>query len=164
MLTQQPQRLSGLGQNPDRFGAADIDGIVIAVPGEDVGDPVDGGFEPDRIPSRSPGNDQLQAMLTAAAQPHKPFLRSSSGLLFGTVGVGLIDRRLQQGLQWFQDTATNEGAIRASTVAVCSAVTPTPDRSGQHLSPPTASGRAARVITARSDAKPMRTGLDPALQ
>jgi hypothetical protein len=89
MLTQQPQRLSGLGQNPDRFGAADIDGIVIAVPGEDVGDPVDGGFEPDRIPSRSPGNDQLQAMLTAAAQPHKPFLRSSSGLLFGTVGVGL---------------------------------------------------------------------------
>jgi hypothetical protein len=29
---------------------------------------------------------------------------------------------------------------------------------------PTASGRAARVITARSDAKPTRTGLDPALQ
>jgi NAD/NADP transhydrogenase beta subunit len=33
MLTQQPQCFSGLGHDADGFGAADIDGIIIAVPG-----------------------------------------------------------------------------------------------------------------------------------
>jgi hypothetical protein len=52
-----------------------------------------------RIPSRGPGKDQLQPMLSAAAQPHKPLLRSSRGLLFRTVRVGLRDSGVQQGLQ-----------------------------------------------------------------
>jgi hypothetical protein len=44
VLAEQLKGLGGLGQDADGFGAADIDGIVIAVPGEDVGDPVDGGL------------------------------------------------------------------------------------------------------------------------
>ena len=65
---------------------------------EDVGDPVDGGFEPDRIAGGGPGNDQLQAVLRGAAEPHEPLLGGVGGALFSTVRVSLNDGCLQQGL------------------------------------------------------------------
>jgi hypothetical protein len=73
-----------LGDNLDRLGAAYLDGVGVALSGQDVGDAVDGGFEPDRIPGGSPGNDQLQAVFGFAAQPHKPFLGGRRGPLFGS--------------------------------------------------------------------------------
>jgi hypothetical protein len=45
------------------------------VPGEDVGDPVDGGFEPDGVTGGSAGDDHFQAVFAVAAEPHEPFLR-----------------------------------------------------------------------------------------
>src|SRR6185312_16734926 len=49
MLTQQLQCLGGLGEDADGLGAAHIHRIGVALLGEDLGDSVDGGFEPDRI-------------------------------------------------------------------------------------------------------------------
>jgi hypothetical protein len=64
------------------------------VVGEDVGDSVDGGFEPDRITCGGAGNDQFQPMLAVAAEPDEPLARGCGGLLFGADWVGL-----EQGLQ-----------------------------------------------------------------
>ena len=38
MLAQQPKGLGGLGEDADGFGAAHIDWVGVALPGEDVGD------------------------------------------------------------------------------------------------------------------------------
>jgi hypothetical protein len=43
-------------------------------PGEDVGDAVDGGFEPDGISGGGPGDDYLQAVFAVAAEAYEPFL------------------------------------------------------------------------------------------
>jgi hypothetical protein len=59
VLAQQLQSLGGLGEDADGFGTADVHRILIALLGEDVGDSVDGGFEPDGITGGGPGNDQL---------------------------------------------------------------------------------------------------------
>ena len=99
VLTQQLQGLGGLGEDADGFGAAHVDGVVIALFGEEVGDPVDGGFEPDGISGSRSGNDQFQPVCGAAAQPDEPLLRGVSRLLFGTVGVGVVNGGLKQGLQ-----------------------------------------------------------------
>jgi hypothetical protein len=99
MLTQQLHCLGGLGEDADRFGAADLHRIGVALAGQDVGDPVDGGFEPDRITGRRPSDDQLQPVLGGPAKPYEPFLRSESRLSFGADRVGLDDGCLQQGLQ-----------------------------------------------------------------
>jgi hypothetical protein len=92
VLAEQLQGLGGLGENTDGFGAPYLDGVGVASLGEDLSDPVDSGFEPDRIAGGRPGNDQLQAVLGLAAQPHEPFSGSVGGLLFGTVRVSLNDR------------------------------------------------------------------------
>ena len=75
VLAEQLQGLGGLGEDADGFGTPHLNRVSIALLGEDVGDPINGGFEPDRITSSGPGNDQLQPMLAAAAEPHKPLLR-----------------------------------------------------------------------------------------
>ena len=98
MLAEQLQRFGGLGEDPDGFGTPHLNSVSITLPGEDVGDPINGGFEPDRITSSSPGNNQLQPMLGSPAEPHKPLLRRQCCLLFGTDRVGLDDGGLQQGL------------------------------------------------------------------
>jgi hypothetical protein len=64
-----------LGEDADGFGAAYVDGVVVALPGEDVSDPVDGGFEPDGVTGGGPGDDHFQAVFAGAAEPHKTFLR-----------------------------------------------------------------------------------------
>ena len=74
MLAEQLEGLGGLGEDADGFGAAYICWVFIALPGEDVGDPVDGGFEPDGIPGGGPGNDHLQAVFGVAAEPYEPLL------------------------------------------------------------------------------------------
>ncbi len=98
LLAEQLQSFGGLGEDADGFGATHLNRIGVASPGQDVGDPINGGFEPDRITGSRPGNDQLQPVLGGTAEPHEPFLRRRGGLLFGTNRVGLIDGRLQQGL------------------------------------------------------------------
>ena len=98
MATQQFERLGGLGEDADGFGAAHLDGVGVALPGQDVGDPVDGGLEPDRITRIRAGDNQLQAVLAATAEPHEPLLGSESGLLFGADRIGFDDLRVQQGL------------------------------------------------------------------
>ena len=65
---------------------------------QDVGDPVDGGFEPDRITRIRAGDDQLQPVFAAAAEPHEPLLGGESSLLFGADRIGFDDLRLEQGL------------------------------------------------------------------
>jgi hypothetical protein len=90
--------------------------------GEDVGDPVDGGFEPDGITGGGAGNDEFEAMFGVAAEPDEPLARSSGGLLFGTDRVGLDDLGFEQGLQPPPGQRPNDGAIRASTYAAWSAL------------------------------------------
>jgi len=97
VLAEQLQGLGGLGEYADGFGAADIDGVLIALESQDVGDPVDGGFEPDDITGGGAGNDQLQTMLAAAAEPDEPFLRSGGCLLLRADRVGVDDLGFQQG-------------------------------------------------------------------
>ena len=99
MLTQQLQGLGGLGEDADGFGAAHVYGVVIALFGEEVGDPVDGGFEPEGITGSRSGNDQFQTVFGAAAKPHEPLPGGGGGLLFGAIGIGLVDGGLKQGLQ-----------------------------------------------------------------
>jgi hypothetical protein len=74
VLAEQLEGLGGLGEAADGFGAAYVDGVVIALPGEDVGDPVDGGFEPDGVAGGGAGDDYLQAVFAVAAEPDEPFL------------------------------------------------------------------------------------------
>ena len=74
VLAEQLEGLGGLGEDADGFGAAYICWVVIALPGEDVGDAVDGGFEPDGISGAGPGDDYLQAVFAVAAESHEPFL------------------------------------------------------------------------------------------
>jgi hypothetical protein len=92
LLAQQLRRVGGLGEDADGFGPAYIDGVGVALPpGEEVGDPIHSGFEPDGIPGGGAANDQLQTVLGAAAQPHEPFPGSGGGLLFGAGRVSLND-------------------------------------------------------------------------
>jgi hypothetical protein len=76
MLVEHVQGFGGLGEDAEGFGAPHLHRIGVTSAGEDVGDPIDGGFEPDRITGGSPGNDHLQAVLGGAAEPHKPVLGS----------------------------------------------------------------------------------------
>ena len=99
VLAEQLQGSCGLSQNADGFGTADVHRIRIALQCEDVGDSVDGGFEPDGVTGGGAGNDQLQPVLAVAAEPHEPFLGGSGGLLFGTHRVSVDDLGVQQGLQ-----------------------------------------------------------------
>jgi hypothetical protein len=52
---------------------------------EDVGDPINDSFDPDRVPSSRAGHNQLQAVLR----------RGSRGPL-GAIRIGLENGRLQQ--------------------------------------------------------------------
>jgi len=99
VLAEQVEGLGGLSQNPDRFRTAHLNFIGITLPGENVRDPINGGFEPDRIACCGAGNDQFQPVLTAAAEGDEPFLRRRGCLLLSAGRVGLIDGGLQQGLQ-----------------------------------------------------------------
>ena len=99
MLAEQLQGLGGLGEDADGFGAAYLNRVGVALLGEDVGDSVDGGFEPDGITCGGAGDDQFQPMLAVAAEPHEPFARGCGGLLFGADRVSLDDFGFQQGLQ-----------------------------------------------------------------
>jgi hypothetical protein len=76
VTTKQFERLGGLGEDADGSGAAHIHRVGVTLAGEDVGYPVHGGFEPDRIAGGGAGNDQLQTMLGGAAEPHEALLRS----------------------------------------------------------------------------------------
>ena len=55
---QHRQGFRGLGDDADRLGAAHPDRIRITLQAEQVGQPVDGGQEPHRIPRHGPGQDQ----------------------------------------------------------------------------------------------------------
>jgi len=88
-----------LGEDADGFGAAYVYWVVVALAGEDVGDPVDGGFEPDGITGGSAGDDHFQAVFARPAEPDEPFLRGQGGPLFGADRVGLIAGGLDQGVQ-----------------------------------------------------------------
>jgi hypothetical protein len=97
VLVEQLEGLGGLGEDADGFGAAHLNGVGIALVGEDVGDSVDGGLEPDGIAGGGAGDDQFQSVFGVAAEPNKPFL--GCGLLFGAVRVGMVDGCLQKSLQ-----------------------------------------------------------------
>ena len=99
VVVEQLEGLGGLGEDADGFGAAYVYGVVIALAGEDVGDPVDGGFEPDGVSGGGAGDDYLQAVFAVAAEPVEPLLGGSRGPLFGADRVGLIAGGLQQGVQ-----------------------------------------------------------------
>src|SRR5688572_32188204 len=84
VLVEQLQGLGGLGEDADGFGAPHLNLIGVALAGEDVGDSVDSGFEPDGIPGSGAGDDQFQPVFGVTAQPDEPLLRGSGGLLFRT--------------------------------------------------------------------------------
>src|SRR5688572_11256158 len=91
VLVEQLEGSGGLGEDADGFGASHFHGVLIALVGEDVGDAVDGGFEPDGIPGSGSGDDEFQSVFGVTPEPDEPLLRGSGGLLFRPVGVGLID-------------------------------------------------------------------------
>jgi hypothetical protein len=95
VLVEQLQGFGGLGEDAEGFGEPHLNWISVTSPVEDVGDPVHGRFEPDRVAGGSPGNDQLQTVLGGAAEPHKPVLGSRRSLLFGTDRVGFDDLGLE---------------------------------------------------------------------
>ena len=99
MLMQQPQCFGRLGENANRLGPPYVGGVGVAVVAENVGDPIDGGFEPKGIASGSAGDDQLEAVLGCAAESHEAFLRRRGSPLFRGFRVGVNDRGLHQGLQ-----------------------------------------------------------------
>jgi len=99
VVVEQLEGLGGLGEDADGFGAAYVYGVVIALAGEDVGDPVDGGFEPDGVAGGGAGDDHFQPVFARPAEPHKTFLRGQGGPLFGADRVGFDDRCVEQGLQ-----------------------------------------------------------------
>ena len=99
VLAEQLECVGGLGEDADGFGTPYLNWVGVALAGEDVGDSVDGGFEPDGITGGSAGDDQLQPMLGVAAEPHEPFPSSGGGPLFGTHRVSLDDLGFQQGVQ-----------------------------------------------------------------
>jgi hypothetical protein len=74
VLVEQRQGLGGLGEDADGCGAAYICWVIIALPVEDVGDAVDGGFEPDGVPGGGAGDDHFQAVFAVAAESDEPFL------------------------------------------------------------------------------------------
>ena len=67
--------------------------------GEDVGDSVDRGFEPDRVSGGGAGDDQFEAVFGGASEPDKTFACGGFCFLFGSHRISLIDGRLEQGLQ-----------------------------------------------------------------
>ena len=87
-----------MGEDADGFGTADVHLIKIALPGEDVGDAVDGGFEPDGITGGGAGDDELHAVLRCAAEPDEPLLGGDSRPLFGARRISLDDLGVEQGL------------------------------------------------------------------
>jgi hypothetical protein len=91
--------VGGLSEDADGFGAAHLHRVWVALLGENVGDPIDGGFEPDGIPGGGPSDDHLQPVFRAAAQLHESFLCRRGGALLGAGRVGPDDRRIDQGLQ-----------------------------------------------------------------
>jgi len=95
MCAQQLQRFCGLGEDADGLGSAHLHRVGVALAGEDVGDAINGGLEPDRIAGSGAGNDQLQTMLGSATEPHEALLRSQCGLLLGADRVGFDDLGLQ---------------------------------------------------------------------
>ena len=99
MLAEQLECPGGLGEDADGFGSAHLHRVGVALLGEDVGDSVDGGFEPDGITGGGAGDDQFQPMLAVAAEPHEPFLGGCGGLVFGADRVSLDDFGVEQGLQ-----------------------------------------------------------------
>ena len=114
-----------LGEDADCFRAAYVDGVVIALPGEDVGDPVDGGFEPDGITGGGAGDDYLQPVFAVAAEAHKPFLGSEGCLLFGAERVGFDDRGLEQGVQPAPGQLSHgRGELRVHPAGLCGGEVP----------------------------------------
>ena len=57
VLVEQLEGLGGLGEDAEGFGATYLNGVGVALVSQNVGDAVDGGFEPDGITGGSPGND-----------------------------------------------------------------------------------------------------------
>ena len=62
VLAEQLEGLGGLGEDANGLGAAYLDGVGVAVVGEDVGDSVDRGFELDRVSGGGAGDDEFEAM------------------------------------------------------------------------------------------------------
>jgi hypothetical protein len=99
VLVEQLEGVGGLGEDAEGFGAAHLHRVWVALLGKDVGDPINGGFEPDGIPGGGSGDDHLQPVFRAAAQLHEPLLCCRGGALFRTGRVGLNDRGIDKGLQ-----------------------------------------------------------------
>ena len=99
MVAQQLEGVGGLGEDADRLGAADVDRVGVAVKAEDVGDPVDGGLEPDRIAGGGAGDDQFQPVLGDPAQPDEPFPRRQLRRRVRPGPVGVVDQPVHQVLQ-----------------------------------------------------------------
>ena len=96
VLAKQLEGFGGLGQYADRFGAAYLHSVGVALPTKNVGDPVDGRFEPDGIPGVRAGDDQLQPMLIAAAEPPEPLRCSRNGTVLSADRIGLDDGCIKQ--------------------------------------------------------------------
>ena len=145
MFTQQLQCSGGLGEDADGFGAAHLHRIAVALQGEDLGDSVDGGFEPDGIAGCRPSNDQLQPVLGCPAKSHKPFLRSQCGPLFGANRVSLDDLGLEKSFQPAPRHCTQRGGeLRVDPASLLDTEVPSgsgdsPRLIGRH--PPNQSGR-----------------------
>ena len=86
--------LAGWATMPIALDRRSSDRIGVAIGREDLGDPVDGGHEPHRVPGRGAGDDRLQPVLGVGG-PHIPLLPGPLGALFGQRRVGVQDRRGQ---------------------------------------------------------------------
>jgi hypothetical protein len=94
MFNEEPQRLSRLGQNPDRAGAPGADRIGVAVAGQNLSEPVQRRQEPDDIAGRILSHNGLQPVLRVEAE-HILGAAGPLGPLRSQRRVGLQDCRGQ---------------------------------------------------------------------
>jgi hypothetical protein len=91
---EQLEGFGGSGQDADRLRPTQLHRIGVALGREDLGDPVDGGHEPHRIPGRGSGDDGLQPVLRIVG-PHVALAAGPGGPLLRHGRVGVQDGRGQ---------------------------------------------------------------------
>ena len=86
-------------ENPDGLGAANINGVRVALVAEEVGDPIDRGHERQDVQARAAGDQGADVMVVGPPHCHEP---SGGRVLLGgpgAVGVGLLDGGVQDCLE-----------------------------------------------------------------
>jgi hypothetical protein len=93
-VVEEVERLLGVSDDADRLRAADVLARLVAEGTEAVGDPVDGGVEPDRVGRLGADVDVLDAVVVGLADPDALALGGDACVVLRLGRVGGDDGRL----------------------------------------------------------------------